>query len=394
MGYRIKMAGVRKVVSSSCSILANSRICLAKSSMVPWASSSRYHSSDAATALPKASYGGIHTVTLLPGDGVGPELAKHVKEVFRYAGAPVVFETVALDLSVTEEHELDNALFAIKRNGVGLKGNIEARDGAHMKSRNVEFRSELDLFANVVACKSLPGIQTRHKDIDVVIIRQNTEGEYSQLEHVSVDGVVESLKIITEKKSRRIAEYAFDYAVRHGRRKVTCVHKANIMKLGDGLFLETCRKVSKNYPGIEFEAMIVDNCSMQMVSKPQQFDVMVMPNLYGNIIANIGCGLVGGPGIVSGVNIGKDFAVFEMATRNTGKNIAGQNIANPSALLLAGADLLNHLGLDSHGNMIREAVYEVICHEKIHTPDLGGQASTLDVVQAVIEKLKQKSLLW
>jgi isocitrate dehydrogenase (NAD+) len=342
-------------------------------------------------SLPKACYGGWHTVTLIPGDGVGPELMQHVKEVFRYAGVPVDFEEVQLNSTVTEDEDIDNALLAIKRNGVALKGNLITKLDPGFKSRNVELRSELDLYANVVHCKSIPGVPTRHQDINIVIIRENTEGEYSQLEHESAGGVVESLKIITEFKSTRIAKYAFEYAKKHGRKKVTAVHKANIMKLGDGLFLECCRRVSEQYPHIEFEGMIVDNCSMQMVSRPQQFDVMVLPNLYGNIIANIGAGLVGGPGVVPGVNVGDEFAVFESGTRNTGKNIAGKNIANPSAILLASAEMLAHMGLSEHGKLIKESIYKVMSQDQVHTPDIGGMATTVDVVQAVIKHIQSQA---
>ncbi|MBN3320556.1 IDHG1 dehydrogenase, partial [Atractosteus spatula] len=191
-------------------------------------------------------------------------------------------------------------------------------------------------------CQSLPGVQTRHRNIDIMIIRENTEGEYSSLEH-DVPGVVESLKIITKLNSLRIADYAFRQARQKGRRKVTAVHKANIMKLGDGLFLQCCREVASGYPDITFDSMIVDNTTMQLVSKPQQFDVMVMPNLYGNVVSNVCAGLVGGPGLVPGANYGRDYAVFETATRNTGKSIANKNIANPTAMLLASCMMLDHL---------------------------------------------------
>ncbi|XP_033647735.1 isocitrate dehydrogenase [NAD] subunit gamma, mitochondrial-like isoform X1 [Asterias rubens] len=339
-----------------------------------------------------ARYGGWHTVTIIPGDGIGPELMPHVKEVFRQAGAPVDFEELMLsgDRVAVEGEGVEDALVAIKRNGTALKGNIHTHVNrlAVCKSNNVRLRVELDLFANVVQCKSMPGLNTRHSNIDIAIIRENTEGEYSSLEHESVDGVVESLKIITADRSKRIAKYAFDFATRHNRSKVTAIHKANIMKLGDGLFLESCREVSKLYPKIEFGDMIVDNCCMQLVSNPTQFDVMVMPNLYGNIISNIGTGLVGGPGMVPGQNIGEDFAVFETATRNTGKTIAGKNVANPSAMLLAGCLLLRHLGLNQHADLIHSAVIKTVIQNKVHTADLGGTATTSDVVEGVIRELQ------
>uniref|UniRef100_A0A5F9CT22 Isocitric dehydrogenase subunit gamma n=1 Tax=Oryctolagus cuniculus TaxID=9986 RepID=A0A5F9CT22_RABIT len=312
------------------------------------------------TIPPSAKYGGRHTVTMIPGDGIGPELMLHVKSVFRHACVPVDFEEVHVSSNADEE-DIRNAIMAIRRNRVALKGNIETNHNlppSH-KSRNNILRTSLDLYANVIHCKSLPGVVTRHKDIDILIVRENTEGEYSSLEHESVAGVVESLKIITKAKSLRIAEYAFKLAQESGRKKVTAVHKANIMKLGDGLFLQCCREVAAGYPQIAFESMIVDNTTMQvgsspsrahvhthtptplpwlgglspwtprlpapvllsllfspfsalqLVSRPQQFDVMVMPNLYGNIVNNVCAGLVGGPGLVAGANYGHVYAVFE-----------------------------------------------------------------------------------
>lgn len=249
---------------------------------------------------------------MIPGDGIGPELMLHVKSVFRHACVPVDFEEVHVSSNADEE-DIRNAIMAIRRNRVALKGNIETNHNlppSH-KSRNNILRTSLDLYANVIHCKSLPGVVTRHKDIDILIVRENTEGEYSSLEHESVAGVVESLKIITKAKSLRIAEYAFKLAQESGRKKVTAVHKANIMKLGDGLFLQCCREVAAGYPQIAFESMIVDNTTMQLVSRPQQFDVMVMPNLYGNIVNNVCAGLVGGPGLVAGANYGHVYAVFE-----------------------------------------------------------------------------------
>ncbi|KAF5902065.1 isocitrate dehydrogenase [NAD] subunit gamma, mitochondrial-like, partial [Clarias magur] len=308
---------------------------------------------------PPARYGGRHTVTLIPGDGIGPDLLNHVRELFRFSCVPVDFEVVNVNSSLNNEDDINNAITAIRRNGVALKGNIETNHTmppSH-KSRNNLLRTSLDLYANVMHCQSLPGVQTRHKNIDVIIIRENTEGEYSSLEHESVPGVVESLKIITRNNSLRIAEYAFKLAREKGRRRVTAVHKANIMKLGDGLFLQCCKEVASGYPDIAFDSMIVDNTTMQLVSKPHQFDVMVMPNLYGNVVSNVCAGLVGGPGLVPGANYGNNYAVFETATRNTGKSIAGRNIANPTAMLLAGCLMLDHLRLHEYASMIRNAIF-------------------------------------
>ncbi|XP_062396733.1 isocitrate dehydrogenase [NAD] subunit gamma, mitochondrial-like [Sardina pilchardus] len=344
---------------------------------------------------PPAKYGGRHTVTLIPGDGIGPELFNHVKELFRFCCVPVDFEIVKVDSTVTSEDDINNAITAIKRNGVALKGNIETNHNlppSH-KSRNNLLRTNLDLYANVMHCQTLPGVNTRHKDIDIIIIRENTEGEYSSLEHENVPGVVECLKIITRMKSLRIAEYAFNLAREKGRRRVTAVHKANIMKLGDGLFLQCCNEVAAGYPDIQFDSMIVDNTTMQLVSKPHQFDVMVMPNLYGNVVSNVCAGLVGGPGLVPGANYGKDYAVFETATRNTGKSIANKNIANPTATLLAGCLMLDHLKLHAYASMIRKAVNTTLSETRLHTADLGGQGTTSEVVQSIMREIESKGPL-
>ncbi|RWS17323.1 isocitrate dehydrogenase [NAD] subunit gamma: mitochondrial-like protein [Dinothrombium tinctorium] len=341
---------------------------------------------------PVAKYGGRFVVTMLPGDGIGPEMMGYVKTVFKAGGIPVDFEEVYLDsMHETYEH-MDQAIISIKRNGVAIKGNIETRDNSRLfRSRNVELRLQLDLFANVIHCKSQPGVKTRHQNIDIILIRQNTEGEYSCLEHENVKGVVESLKIITKERSERIARYAFEYAKKHNRKKVTAVHKANIMKMSDGLFLNTCKEIAEQYPNITFDNMIIDNCSMQLVSHPNQFDVLLLPNLYGNILTNIACGIVGGPGITSGQNFGERYAVFETGTRNTGKSVAGKNIANPLAMFNASADLLEYIGLDKYSNVLRNSIDKVLNVEKIHTPDLGGSNSTTDVIDFLIDDVKAQT---
>uniref|UniRef100_A0A8B8BG21 Isocitrate dehydrogenase [NAD] subunit gamma, mitochondrial-like isoform X1 n=2 Tax=Crassostrea virginica TaxID=6565 RepID=A0A8B8BG21_CRAVI len=342
-----------------------------------------------------SKYGGRTTVTALTGDGVGPELLSYVQEVFRNAGVPVDFEELEINGSTTDENTLRSALLSVQRNGIALKGNIESKfDEPGFRSMNVELRTKLELFASVVWCKSIPGVYTRHKGLDIIMIRENTEGEYSNLEYEIVPGCIENLKIITEAKSTKIAKYAFEFAKTHGRKKVTAIHKANIMKLGDGLFLDSCRKVASQYPDIAFNDMIVDNASMQMVSKPHQFDVLVMPNLYGNILSNITAGLVGGSGVVSGMNIGDDYAVFEMGTRSSGRSLKGKNIANPTGMLLASCDMLDYIGYNSHAGLIRDSVMKVMSEDKVQTPDLGGQATTLEVVQAIIEDIKPKTSSW
>ncbi|XP_027040785.1 isocitrate dehydrogenase [NAD] subunit beta, mitochondrial-like isoform X1 [Pocillopora damicornis] len=330
---------------------------------------------------------GRYMVTLIPGDGVGPELVYSVKRIFSAAGAPVDWDEIPVsDMSYGSRYTLDDVVQSMKKTGVGLKGalttpsSISSQD--HL-SLNQKMKTELDLFANVVHCKSLPGYKTRHTDIDMIIIREQTEGEYTSLEHESVPGVVEMIKVITKKKSERIAKFAFDYATKHKRQKVTAVHKANIMKQGDGLFLKTCEEVSKLYPKIKFEGMIVDNTCMQLVAKPGQFDVMVLPNLYGSIVDNVGAALVGGAGVVPGKSLGSNFAIFEPGARHTYAGVAGRNIANPTAMILASVDMLDHMNLGSYAKMIKDGLEKTIAEGQL-TMDMGGSASTSDFVQAII----------
>ncbi|XP_065883278.1 isocitrate dehydrogenase [NAD] subunit gamma, mitochondrial-like [Dysidea avara] len=342
-----------------------------------------------ATQFSHSLYGGRHTITLIPGDGIGPELAVSLKEVFRHANVPVDFEEISVSGLISSDMDsIQEAVTSVKRNGAAIKGVLHTpMDRADNRSLNMLMRLELDLFANVVLCKSFPGIKTRHDGIDIAIIRENTEGEYSGLEHESVPGVVESLKIITREKSRRIAKYAFDYATRHNRSKVTAIHKANIMKLTDGMFLRTCKEVSELYPNIKFDSMIIDNCCMQMVSNPYQFDVMVMPNLYGNIVSNIGAGLVGGAGVVTGKNVGSHYVLFEPGARHTALSKASQNICNPTGILLSGVNMLHHVGLHQHSEMIRDAIMKTLENPESHTHDIGGNATTSSFVHAVVSNL-------
>lgn len=336
--------------------------------------------------------GGRYTVTLIPGDGIGNELADSVKEVFDSIKVPIEWEQLDL-LGETEgkDEKFLEALESLRRNKVGLKGILYTPpDSTGHNSWNVAMRQTLDVYASVVVAKSLPGVQTRHKDVDIAIIRENTEGEYAGLEHSASPGIVESLKVTTRAKSERIARFAFDFALKNGRKKVTIVHKANIMKIGDGLFLSTCRSIFENEyknSGLEIEAMIVDNMAMQLVSKPQQFDVMVMPNLYGAISSNIASALVGGPGIVPGCNYGSSLSVFEPGCRHVGKDIAGKNLANPTAMLLSSTMLLRHLGLDTQANLIASSVYDVVKEGKHRTADLGGNTSTTDFTKAIINRI-------
>jgi len=333
-------------------------------------------------------------VTLIPGDGVGPELVASVKNVFNAAGVPVDWDEVPIsDIGpYGSKFSIDDVKKSMEQTGVGLKGALttpSSISGMDHLSLNQRLKIDLDLFANVVHCKSLPGFKTRHSGIDIIIVREQTEGEYTSLEHESVSGVVEMIKVVTKKKSQRIAKFAFDYAMRNNRKKVTAVHKANIMKQGDGLFLESCREVSQLYPKINFEGMIVDNACMQLVSKPTQFDVMLLPNLYGSIVDNVGAGLVGGAGVVPGKSFGHQYVIFEPGARHTFAQMAGRNVANPVAMLLCSCDMLEHLHLFKHGRMVRSAILETLSSGKNLTLDMGGSSGTSDFIKAVIGNLKE-----
>ncbi|KAF2263617.1 hypothetical protein CC78DRAFT_465307 [Lojkania enalia] len=339
-------------------------------------------------------FGGKYTVTLIPGDGIGAEVSESVKEIFKADNVPVEWEQV--DVSGFEggtkhtEQLFRESIASLKRNKLGLKGILHTPvERSGHQSFNVALRQELDIYASIVAIKNIPGYDTRHKNVDLCIIRENTEGEYSGLEHQSVEGVVESLKIITRAKSERIAKFAFAFALANNRAKVTCIHKANIMKLADGLFRNTFRKVAEDYPMLEINDMIVDNASMQCVSRPQQFDVMVMPNLYGGILSNIGAGLVGGPGVVPGCNMGRDVAVFEPGCRHVGLDIKGKDQANPTALILSASMLLRHIGLDDHANRISQSVYRVIKEGKTRTRDMGGNSTTHEFTRAILNEMEK-----
>ncbi|XP_004509427.1 isocitrate dehydrogenase [NAD] regulatory subunit 1, mitochondrial-like isoform X2 [Cicer arietinum] len=312
-------------------------------------------------------------VTMIPGDGIGPLVTGAVEQVMEAMHAPVYFEKFDVhgDMKAVPSEVLDS----IRKNKVCLKGGLVTPMGGGVSSLNVQLRKELDLYASLVNCFNLPGLPTRHDNVDIVVIRENTEGEYAGLEHEVVPGVVESLKFCSE----RIAKYAFEYAYLNNRKKVTAVHKANIMKLADGLFLESCREVATKYPGIKYNEIIVDNCCMQLVSKPEQFDVMVTPNLYGNLVANTAAGIAGGTGVMPGGNVGSEHAVFD--------KIAEQKTANPVALLLSSAMMLRHLQFPAFADRLETAVEKVILEGKYRTKDLGGTSTTQEVVDAVIDAL-------
>lgn len=335
--------------------------------------------------------GGKYNVTLIPGDGIGHETAASVKAIFKAANAPVQWEQFDVTgFTTTDDNLFQQSMDSLRRNKVGLKGILYTPvSRLEHTSFNVTLRKELDIYASVAICRNIPGYPTRHTGVDFAIIRENTEGEYSGLEHQSYPGVVESLKVITREKSERIARFAFDFALRNGRKKVTCIHKANIMKLGDGLFLKTCREVAEEYKssGITLQDMIVDNAAMQMVSRPQQFDVIVTPNLYGNILGNIGAALVGGPGIVPGSNFGREYAIFEPGCRHVGKDIQGMNTANPTSMIMSAVIMLRHLNLEEYANRISNAVHKTIEEGRIKTPDMGGAQSTTEFTLEVISNL-------
>ncbi|XP_074568199.1 isocitrate dehydrogenase [NAD] regulatory subunit 1, mitochondrial-like [Curcuma longa] len=340
------------------------------------------------TYMPRPGDGAPRIVTLIPGDGIGPLVTGAVQQIMEAMHAPVFFETFEVhgDMPALPPEVIES----IRRNKVCLKGGLFTPVGGGVSSLNMQLRKELDLYASLVHCCNHPGLPTRHENVDIVVIRENTEGEYSGLEHEVVPGVVESLKVITKFCSERIAQYAFEYAYLNNRKKVTAVHKANIMKLADGLFLESCREVATKYPGIKYNEIIVDNCCMQLVSKPEQFDVMVTPNLYGNLVANTAAGIAGGSGVMPGGNVGQEHAVFEQGA--TAGNVGNQKLveqkkANPVALLLSSAMMLRHLRFPSFADRLETAVKRVIAEGERRTKDLGGSSTTQEVVDAVVAKL-------
>ncbi|NLK00855.1 MAG: isocitrate dehydrogenase (NAD(+)) [Clostridia bacterium] len=331
----------------------------------------------------------LHNITLIPGDGIGPEITKATLDIIEASGVSINWEEVSAGEKAFEEKGTplpDEVFESIKRNKVALKGPLTTPVGSGYRSLNVAMRKSLDLYVNLRPARSLKGIKSRYEDIDLVVVRENTEDIYVGVEHMVGEDAAESIKIITRKGSERIVRYAFEYAIRENRKKVTAVHKANIMKYTDGLFLDVAREVASEYPQIEFEDKIVDNMSMQLVQKPELYDVLVMPNLYGDILSDICAGLVGGLGVVPGANIGDGVAIFEPA-HGTAPKYAGKNVANPMALLLSGVLMLEHLGEVSAANKITSALQEVLVDGGSLTQDLGGSASTSEFAQAIISKM-------
>jgi isocitrate dehydrogenase (NAD+) len=330
-----------------------------------------------------------YSVTLLPGDGIGPEVVSAAVRVLEATGLSFEWETLDAGLAALGKEGVPlppKVLESVRRNGVALKGPTGTPVGGGHRSVNVELRKVLDLYANVRPVRTMPGVKTRYDDVDLVIIRENTEDLYSGLEHVVVPGVVESLKIITEKASTRIARYAFEYAQRHGRRRITAIHKANIMKLSDGLFLDCCRKVAAEYKDITYDELIVDNACMQLVLDPTRFDMMLLENLYGDIVSDLCAGLVGGLGLAAGANVGETQAIFE-AVHGTAPDIAGKNAANPIAMILSGAMMLDHLREHEAAKRVRAAVEKILGEGKKLTRDLKGSASTSEIAEAIAQSL-------
>ena len=333
-----------------------------------------------------------HKITLLPGDGIGPEVTASVVAILESAGVDIEWEKFFVGSEAIARFGdplPQEVLDSILRNRVALKGPVTTPVGKGFSSINVRLRKTLDLYANLRPVLSFPNIKTRYDDIDLIVVRENTESLYSGLEHEVVPGVVESLKIITEKASTRIAKFAFEYARTHGRKRVTAVHKANIMKLSDGLFLKCFRDVSADYPNIEADDRIVDNLCMQLVMNPNQFDVLLLENLYGDIVSDLTAGLVGGLGVVAGANIGINGAVFE-AVHGSAPDIAGQNKANPLALLQSAVMMLQHIGEMDAASRIQNAVTKLLASGPEHrTRDIGGTGTTADFTTAMCDTLRR-----
>lgn len=331
-----------------------------------------------------------HTVALIPGDGIGPEVAEQAVRILNATGVSIEWETVEAGHGVSLKYGGDplpeSTLAAIRRHRIALKAPLTTEVAVGRPSVNVALRKGLDLYACVRPIQTLPGVTSRYTDVDMVVIRENTEDLYCGIEHLVVPGVVETLKLITERASLRIARYAFELARRERRNKVTAIHKANIMKLSDGLFLECCRRVAREFAEVAYEELIVDNACMQLVRDPTRFDVLLMANLYGDIISDLGAGLVGGLGVVPGANIGEEYAVFE-AVHGSAPDIAGKGIANPLAITMSGGMMLKHLGEERAAQALNEAIHAVLKEGRRLTRDLGGTATTREMADAIIDHL-------
>jgi len=330
-------------------------------------------------------------VTLIAGDGIGPEVMEATTHLLEAAGARLTYDHQDAGVGAVEKHGTpipESTLASIRRTRLALKGPLATPIGTGFRSVNVALRKEFQLYANVRPCKSFEGVKTPFPDVDLVIVRENTQGLYAGVEHFLDDerSAAESVAIVTRKSSEKICRYAFDYARKHKRKSVTLVHKANILKCTSGLFLEVGRNIAKAYPDVEFKDVIVDNCCMQLVRRPQQFDVVVTTNLFGDIISDLTSGLVGGLGLTAGANYGDDTALFE-AVHGTAPDIAGKGVANPTAVMLAGVDLLEHVGQSESAGRIRRAIARTLADPANHTGDLGGKATCRQYTDAVIRHL-------
>ncbi|KAH9826074.1 Isocitrate dehydrogenase [NAD] subunit 2, mitochondrial [Teratosphaeria destructans] len=333
---------------------------------------------------------GKYTVSLIEGDGIGPEISQSVKDIFSAANAPIKWEPIDVTPQFKDGKQVipDEAIDSITRNYIALKGPLATPVGKGHVSLNLTLRRTFNLFANVRPCKSIQGYKTPYDNVDTVLIRENTEGEYSGIEHVVVDGVVQSIKLITKEASERVLRFAFQYAQDVGKPKVRVVHKATIMKMSDGLFLRLARDIAKEYPNVEFDSELLDNACLKIVSDPTPYNdkVLVMPNLYGDILSDMCAGLIGGLGLTPSGNIGDECSIFE-AVHGSAPDIAGKGLANPTALLLSSIMMLQHMGLYTHADKIQAAIFKTLAEGKTITGDLGGKAKTHEYADAVIKNL-------
>ena len=330
----------------------------------------------------------MHNITLIKWDGIGPEITDAVVKIIKAAGVDIVWDIQTAGADVIEKEGVplpQRVIDSVKRNKIALKSPVTTPIGKGFRSVNVQLRKELDLYANLRPCYNLPNIETRYENVDIVVVRENTEDLYAGIERQVDENTAESIKIITRAASERIAEFAFDYAVKNNRKEVCVVTKANICKLSDGLFLDCARKIAKKYPNIGFREILVDNCCMQLVQNPNQFDTLLLPNLYGDIVSDLCAGLVGGLGIAQGANIGKDYAVFE-PVHGSAPDIAGQDKANPTAMLMSAIEMLNFIGETTAAAKIKSAVFETL-KSGIKTADIGGNASCSEFTNAVVQRL-------
>ncbi len=331
----------------------------------------------------------MHVITLIKGDGIGPEIVEAMKLVIETAGVSIKWENVeaGAECIKTKGTPLpEDVIESIKKNKVALKGPVTTPIGTGFRSVNVSLRKALNLFASLRPAKTIRGIKSRYKDIDLIVVRENTEDLYAGIERQVDKDTAESIKIITRSASEKIAKFAFEYAEKEGRKKVTAVTKANICKLSDGLFLEAARNIAKNYPSIEYEELLIDSICMQLVITPELFDVLLLPNLYGDIVSDLTAGLIGGLGIAPGANIGEGTAVFE-PVHGSSPQLAGLNVANPTAIILSSVMMLRYIGENEAADKIADAVNSVISEGKHITPDIGGKASTMQMAKAIAERI-------